>query len=213
MLTVYHLSRSQSERVIWLCEELRIPYDLKRFERDPRTMLAPHDYRELHPMGAAPVIADNGLTLAESAAIVDYIIATHGDGRLTVSCGEPGYVDYLYWFHFVNGTLQPAVGRALTLSRAGVADDSQVGRTTAERLSRALSAVEARLGGSAYLSGDDLSAADIMIVFTLTTMRYFMQFDLKDYHNILAYLQRIAARPAYRSAMEKGDPGMKLLLT
>ena len=213
MLTIHHLGKSQSERIIWLCEELCIPYHLKRYDRDARTMLAPEDYKALHPIGAAPVITDRGVVLAESAAIVEYIIAIYGNGHLTLSPAEPEYADYIYWFHFVNGTLQPAIGRALALSRAGVAGDSQVVRATAGRLTRALGTVEARLAEAPYLSGSKLSAADIMIVFTLTTMRYFMSFDLSGYLNILAYLERISARPAYRCAMEKGDPGMKLLLT
>ena len=212
MLTIHHLGKSQSERIVWLCEELGIPYDLKRYDRDTRTMLAPTDYKALHPLGAAPIIVDGDVVLAESAAIVDYIIARHGDGRLAVRPDEAGYADFLYWFHFVNGTLQPALGRSMLLTRAAVADDNPVVIATTARIRLALGSIEQRLGSSAFLAGETLTAADIMMVFTLTTMRYFVPFDLTPYPAILAYLRRIGERPAYRAAMEKGDPDMVLLL-
>lgn len=213
MLTVHHLGKSQSERIVWLCEELAIPYDLKVYDRDSVTMLAPADYKALHPLGAAPVITDGTVVLAESAAIVDYILATRGNGRLSVAPGEAGYADFLYWFHFVNGTLQPAFGRSMVLTRAGVASDSPVATAMSARLRLALDRVEHQLALSLYLAGDELTAADIMMVFTLTTMRYFTPYDLAPFPAILAYLQRIAGRPAYRAAMAKGDPDMTLLLT
>ena len=213
MLTVHHLGKSQSERIVWLCEELGIAYELKRYDRDSRTMLAPPDYKALQPLGAAPVITDGELLLAESGAIVDYILARHGDGRLAIGADEPAYADYLYWLHFVNGTLQPSLGRTMILTRGGVASDSPIMQAMAERLARAMGHVEDRLGDARHLAGDAFTAADIMMVFTLTTMRYFIPLDLAPYPAILAYLQRIAARPAYRGAMAKGDPGMALLLT
>lgn len=213
MLTVHHLGKSQSERIVWLCEELAVPYTLERYDRDARTMLAPPDYKALHPLGAAPVITDGDVVLAESGAIMDYLLATYGGGRLAVARAEPGFADYLYWFHFVNGTLQPSLGGNMMLSWAGVPDDNPVSHVVAARRERAIGAVEARLGEVPYLAGEALSAADIMIVFTLTTMRYFLPLDLAGYPNILDYLQRIAQRPAYRAAMAKGDPGMALLLT
>jgi glutathione S-transferase len=213
VLTVHHLGKSQSELIVWLCEELTIPYDLKIYDRDSVTMLAPAQYKALHPLGAAPIITDGEIALAESAAIVDYIIATHGGGRLSVTPGEAGYADFLYWFHFVNGTLQPAFGRNMVLKRGGVASDSPVMIAMSDRLRLALGMVEQRLARNAYLAGEALTAADIMMVFTLTTMRYFTPYDLTDYPAILAYLQRISEREAYRAAMAKGDPDMPLLLT
>lgn len=213
MLTVHHLGKSQSERIVWLCEELGMPYELKCYARDSKTMLAPPEYKALHPIEAAPVITDGDVVLAESAAIVEFILTRHGAGGLSVASDEPNYPDYLYWFHFVNGTLQPALSRGMFLRFAGLAADHPMVATFAARRHLALSAVEQRLGETAYLAGDALTAADIMIVFTLTTMRYFAPFDLGSYPNILAYLQRISQRPAYQSAMAKGDPGMELLLT
>ena len=212
MLTIHHLGKSQSERIVWLCEELAIPYDLRRYDRDTRTMLAPTDYKALHALGAAPVITDGDVVLAESAAIIEYIIARHGGGRLAVRPDEPGYADYLYWFHFVNGTLQPVFGRRMLLTRAAVAEDNPMKVATTARTGLALGSIEQRLANTPFLAGNALTAADIMMGFTLTTMRYFSPFDLRPYPAILAYLQRIAERPAYRAAMAKGDPDMALLL-
>jgi len=212
MLTVHHLGKSQSERIVWLCEELGIPYELKKYDRDPVTMLSPPALRALHPIGSAPVITDGDLVLAESGAIMDYIIARHGGGRLALAPGHPDYARYLYWLHFANGTLQPSMGRNMYIRRLNPPADNPVAAAAKERLERALGMLEARLGETTYLAGTEFTAADIMMVFTLTTMRYFMPVDFAPYPNIRAYLARIAARPAYRRAMEKGDPGMKLLL-
>lgn len=212
MLTVHHLGKSQSERVVWLCEELGIPYDLRRYDRDPATNLAPAEYRALHPLGAAPVIADGGLVLAESGAVIEYVIAKHGGGRLALPPDHPDFAAYLYWFHFANGTLQPVMGRKSLLRRAGTPEDHPASLFVQERLGRALGSVEARLGEAEHFAGREFTAADIMAVFTLTTMRHFAPVDLAPYPNIRAYLRRVAARDAYRRAMEKGDPGMALLL-
>jgi glutathione S-transferase len=213
VLTVHHLGKSQSERIVWLCEELAIDYELKRYDRDPGTMMAPPEYKALHPLGAAPVITDGDLVLAESGAIMEYIIARHGGGRLALAAEAPAYADYLYWFHFVNGTLQPSFGSQIILRWSGVADDSLSMRVMSQRLETAVSMVDVRLGQTPHLAGEQFSAADIMMVFTLTTMRYFAPFDLGPYQAILAYLQRVADRPAYRRAMAKADPDMPLLLT
>lgn len=116
MLTVHHLGKSQSERIIWLCEELDVPYELKRYERDPATILAPPEYKALHPVGAAPVITDGALVLAESGAVIEYVIAKHGSGRLALGPDHPDFAQYLYWFHFANGSLQPVMGRNMVLA-------------------------------------------------------------------------------------------------
>jgi glutathione S-transferase len=212
MLTVHHLGKSQSERIVWLCEELEIPYELKRYTRDAVTMLAPADYKALHPIGAAPVITDGDLVLAESGAIVDYIMAKYGKGRLTVAPSDSGFAQFLYWFHFANGTLQAAMGRLMILNRLKLPDDNPVLAAMKARVDRAFDLVEARAREADYLAGP-FTTADIMIGFSLTTMRYFQPYDLARCPNIVKYLARIAARPAYRRAMDKGDPGMALLLT
>lgn len=212
MLVVHHLGRSQSERIVWLCEELAIPYELRRYERDAATRLAPPEYKALHPIGTAPVITDGELVLGESGAIIEYVIAKHGGGRLARAPGHPEYADYLYWFHFANGSFQALLHRTLIARRLEPPPGHRVLRDLQARLDRALQFIDARLGAAAYLAGGELTAADIMMVFSLTTMRSFSAYDLKPYPRIVDYLQRIGARTAYRRAMAKGDPGMTPLL-
>jgi glutathione S-transferase len=213
MLTVHHLGKSQSERIVWLCEELGIPYTLQHHVRDPVTGFSPPELRALTPMGAAPVIQDGDLTLPETMAVIEYILTTYRDGGLVVRPDQPGWRDYLYWLHFANGSLQPVMGRNAILRRAKLPDDAPLVVNTKERLHRAFSHVDNRLAASAFLGADRLTVADIVAVFSLTTMRYFMPVDLSPYPNIRAYLQRIGALEGYRRAMAKSDPGMELLLT
>ena len=212
MLTVHHLGKSQSERIVWLCEELGLAYELKHYVRDPVTNLAPPDLVALHPLGTAPVISDGELLLAESGAIVEYIIAKHGNGRLMPKPDHPDYADFLFWWHYANGNLQPNMGRNMIIRRLDVPADNPIAARLGQRLASAFALIEKRLGEVPFLAGEDFSAADIMTVFSLTTMRYFMPFDIGPYPAILAYLQRIAGREAYQRATRKGDPGMPLLL-
>jgi glutathione S-transferase len=123
MLKIHHLGHSQSERIIWLCEELGLPYKLERYERDAVTRLSPPELQALHPLAAAPLIEDGDLMLAESAAIVEYIYVKHGKGRLRLDSEHPDYASYLYWFHFSNGNLQPVMGRLMMVSRAGLPNE------------------------------------------------------------------------------------------
>ena len=213
MLIVHHLGKSQSERIPWLCEELNIPYELKLYARDSVTMLAPPEYKALHPIGAAPVINDGDITLAESGAIMEYILARYGNGRLAPPPNHPDFAPYLYWFHFANGTLQPSMGRNMILRRLNLPADNPVLLAMKERLECVVNLVEDRLGKAAHFAGAEFTAADIIMVFSLTTMRYFLPLDLSPYPNILAYLARISQRPAHQMAMQKSDPGMALLLT
>ena len=213
MLTVHHLGKSQSERIVWLCEELDIPYDLKVYDRDPVTRLAPPEYKALHPIGAAPVIADGDLVLAESGAIIEYITARYGNGRLVLKPDHPDYPNFVYWFHFANGTLQPAAGRNMILGRLDLAPDNPMLRAMKARMDLALGQVQARLAKTDYFAGSEFTTADVMIVFTLTTMRLFLPFGLAPYPAILGYLQRIGRREAYQRAMHKSDPDLKPLLT
>jgi glutathione S-transferase len=213
MLTVHHLGKSQSERIVWLCEELDIPYELKCYTRDAKTMLAPADYKALHYIGSAPVITDGALVLAESGAVVEYIIAKYGNGGLTLRAGDPNFAQFLYWFHFANGTLQASLGRLMILNRLKLAEDNPILVVGKARLDRAFDLIEARAREATYLAGEEFTTADIMMGFSLTTMRYFQPYDLARCPNVVKYLARIGARPAYRRAMEKGDPGMALLLT
>jgi glutathione S-transferase len=208
MITVHHLGVSQSERVVWLCEELEIPYALKRYDRDATTRLAPAEYRALHPMGIAPVISDGDVVLAESGAILEYLIARYGGGRLSVGSDQANFPDYLFWFHFANGTLMPSEMGSLIANFLGLKEGNPIIGMLKARSERAFLLVEKRLEGAAYFAGKDFTAADIMMLFPLTTMRAFVQKDLTAFPNIKAYLKRVGARPAYQRAMQKGDPGM-----
>lgn len=210
MITVHHLGISQSDRIVWLCEELDLPYELKRYDRDPATGLAPAEYRALTPFGTAPVIADDDLMLGESGAIVEYLIEVHGGGRLALHAGEPGFADYLFWFHFANGSLSPAVLVDMIAQMAG--GDNPVLTALRSRVDRAYAQIEARLGETEYLAGEAFTAADLISVFPLTTMRLYAARDLAPFPNIRAWLQRIAARPAFQRAMAKADPGFEVPL-
>src|SRR6188508_3389433 len=153
MLTVHHLGKSQSERIVWLCEELGIPYELKRYARDSVTRLAPPEYKALHPIGSAPVITDGDLVMAESGAIIEYIVAKYGKGRLVLPPNHPDYAQFVYWFHFANGTLQPATGRCMILGRLDLAPDNPMLRAMKGRMDLALGQVQARLAKADYFAG------------------------------------------------------------
>jgi glutathione S-transferase len=212
-ITVHHLGVSQSERVVWVCEELGIDYRLVTYARDPETRMAPADYKALHPMGTAPVLSDGDVVLGESGAIVEYIVAKYGGGRLAAAPDAANFADYLFWFHFANGSLVSTEMLNMVTAFIGAPADHPAMAMVRDRSERAWRLVEQRLGEAPYFAGEAFTAADVMMVFALTTMRVFIPRDLSGLPNILAYLQRIAARPAYQSAMAKGDPGMSLLLT
>ena len=145
MLVVHHLGVSQSERIVWLCEELGLEYELRHYVRDAKTILAPPELRAVHPMGAAPVIEEDGIVLAESAAIVEYILARHGHGHLAPTVQDrAAFATYLYWFHFANGNLQPVMGRSMVLRRLDLPADNAVLQGQQGRLARAWGMVEAR---------------------------------------------------------------------
>ncbi len=211
MIVVHHLGISQSDRIVWLCEELGLDYELVRHERDPVTRLAPASYRALHPTGTAPVITDGDLTLGESAAIIEYLARRYAGGALFVAPDRDNFADFLYWFHFANGSMMPAAMIPLIAMMAGGDAASATGLTA--RLDRNYAMLEDRLGNVDWLAGAEFTAADIMIAFPLTTMRLFAPRDLTAYPNILAYLSRLAERPAFQRAMKKADPDLAIPLS
>ena len=214
MLVVHHLSISQSERNVWLCEELEIPYQLIRYDRDPQTRLAPDEYKAFHPFGTAPVIVDNGVVLAESGAIIDYIISKYGDDRLTVKANSLNFAEYLFWYHFSNGSIMPAMSIDLVVKWMGDEnrDVHPAIKSLRQRVDRVFDLVEKRLSNTKYFAGNEITAANIMMLFPLTTMRVFTPLDLTPYPNIRAYLKRIGACPVYQRAMKKGDQDFTPLL-
>jgi glutathione S-transferase len=211
MLTVHHLGVSQSERIVWLCEELEIPYELKVYERDPVTRMAPPEYKALHPVGTAPIITDGDVVLPESGAIMEYIIGKYGDGRLAVGPEAANFADYLFWFHFANASMMPRQMRMMGAQAGG--EETPMQRFMRQRAEQSWDLVEERLGDAPYFAGDEFTAADIIMGFVLTTMRAFAKRDLAAYPDIRAYLQRIGERPAYQRAMAKGDPKMTPMLS
>jgi glutathione S-transferase len=213
MITIHHLGISQSERIIWLCEELGVPYALKRYDRDPTTRMAPAAYKALHPMGIAPVINDGETVLAESGAIVEYIIAKYGDGRLALTTEDPNFAEYLFWLQFANATMMPALMAGLIGQMAGLDLEGPLAKGLFGRSTLGYRMIEDRLAANAYFAGQAFTAADIMMLFPLTTMRAFAPADFGNFPSLLAYLQRIGQRPAYQRAMAKGDPGFTPMLS
>jgi glutathione S-transferase len=205
------LGLSQSERIVWLCEELELDYQLKRYERRTDNRLAPDDYKALHPMGIAPVITDGDLVLGESGAICEYICAHHGGGRLAPAPDDQDFADHLFWFHWSNGTFMTTLMMQLVMAMGGEGNPAAV--FVADRGKRGWSMVEARLGETPFFGGASLTTDDIMMVYCLTTSRAFRGASIDDYDNLKAYLRRIGERPAYRRAMAKAEPGMTPMLT
>ena len=205
MLTVHHLGISQSDRIVWLCEELEIPYKFVRYERTAIN-LTPPAYRALHPGGTAPVITDGGVTLAESGAIIEYIIARYGQGRLSVGPDSPDFADYLYWLHYANGSFMGAGLVTFCLGVLNIVPANETVRDINTRYARGFGMAEQRLGAAPWFAGAQFTAADIIMLFPLTTMRLFTPFDLAAFPNIRAYLQRIGARPALQRMIAKVAP-------
>ncbi|KAJ5456679.1 glutathione S-transferase [Penicillium desertorum] len=212
-LTIHHLRRSVSERVVWLCEELDIPYNLKSYDRELPDLAAPEEYRKLHWAGTAPIIEDGGMVLAETSAVFEYILTKYANGRLSLPPTHPQYGDYLFWLHRANGTTQPGL-ITLMFSRLSGNSKEDIGtRVTQRRVDENFEAMDARLAKFPYLAGDEFTAADCMSVFSLTTLRLFNPYSLEPYPNIVKYLERISQRAAYKRALAKGDPGLEPVIS
>jgi len=205
MLTVHHLRISQSERIVWLCEELGLDYEVKLYNRREDNRLAPDEYKALHPMGIAPVIQDGNLILGESGAICEYIDRKYGGAKLSPGPDSPDFAGHLFWFHFSNATFMTNGMMALAAQAAGA---TELPAFVADRGAKGWQLAEARLGEAPFFGGRELTLADIMMGFNLTTSRLFGGASLEPFPNIAAYLQRIGQRPAYQRAMAKAEPGM-----
>lgn len=208
MLTIHHLGISQSDRVIWLCEELGLDYVLQKYDREPTTGAAPAAYKALTPFGTAPVITHDDLVLGESGAIIEYIIHRLGGGRLALAPSDEAYPDYLFWLHFANSSLMSALMVEMIIPAIEPANPD-IAQALRGRGDRAFDLVEQRLSRSPYFAGDEFTAADIIMAFPLTTMRLFVPREISAYANLKAYLAKIARRPAFKRALEVGDPGFK----
>ena len=205
MITIYHLETSRSERIVWLMEELGLEYKLEIFPREV-TGAAPSPLKTIHALGKAPVIRDGDTVLAESGAIVEYIVNRHGGGRLAPRLDVPAYARYLYWLHFAEGSFMSLMLIALTLSRVPEAAGNPVTARVDTRMKQMFTFVDAELGSGQWFAGDEFTAADVMMAFPFTTMRHFLDVDMAPYANLLAYVQRIETRPAYQKAMTLAGP-------
>jgi glutathione S-transferase len=217
MLIVHHLENSRSQRVLWLLEELGVPYEVQRYERDKKTMLAPLALKLVHPLGKSPVITDDGRTVAESGAIVEYIVDRYGKGRMVPPAGTPERLRYTYWLHYAEGSLMPLLVMKLVLGRVPQAVPGLV-RPIARRIVKGiedlylgpnlrlqLDYVESELGKNEWLAGKELTAADVQMSFPIDAAAARGDSD-KPRPNLKAFLERVHARPAYKRALEKGGP-------
>jgi len=203
MIKVHHLNNSRSQRILWLLEELGLDYEVVKYQRDPVTRLAPPELKAVHPLGKSPVISDGDLVVAESGAIIEYLVRTHGGGRLAPPAGSPAALKYLQWMHFAEGSAMLPILLALYVGRLGAAGAPLQPRIASE-LANHLGYMNAELGGSDFFLGNELSAADIQLSFVVEAAG--ARGLLADYPNLERFAERIQARPAYRRAVDRGGP-------
>jgi glutathione S-transferase len=201
MIVVHHLNDSRSQRILWLLEELGLPYEIERYQRDAKTRLAPPELKAVHPLGKSPVITDDGRTISESGAIVDYLIRRYGKGRLQPDPKTPAYDDYVQWLHYAEGSAMLPLLLHLYVSRLGDAGAPLRPRIDSE-LANHLGYLDSSLEGKQYLMGAEFTAADVQISFVAELAQAFGK--LAPYKNLEAWIQRLHVRPAYRRALEKG---------
>jgi glutathione S-transferase len=218
MITVHHLNNSRSQRVLWLLEELGVEYRIEAHERDPATLRAPALVRGVHPLGKLPVIVDGDLTLAESGAIVEYLVERHGGGRLAPAPGDPARLRYLYWMHYAEGSIMPPLllrlvfdqietgpmpflARPVVRALAHAVKDKFIG----PEIERNLDFAEAELGRTPWFAGDEMTAADIMMSFPVQVAAAKGGIDARR-PRLAAWLALIEARPAFRRSIARGGP-------
>ncbi|MBD2526513.1 glutathione S-transferase family protein [Nostoc sp. FACHB-133] len=202
MIVVHHLNNSRSQRVLWLLEELGIDYEIKFYERDQKTMLAPASLREVHPLGKSPVITDAGNTVAESGAIIEYIVERYGNGQLIPPSGTPERLRYTYWLHYAEGSAMPPLVMNLVFNRFGVGDSVNEG-FIAPQIKLHFDYIEGELRKSTWFVGEEFTAADIQMSFPLEIVA--MEAELiSSRPKIQQFIERIHARPAYKRALERG---------
>ncbi|MBD2448771.1 glutathione S-transferase [Nostoc sp. FACHB-152] len=203
MIVVHHLNNSRSQRVLWLLEELGIEYEIKFYERDQKTMLAPTSLREVHPLGKSPVITDAGETIAESGAIIEYIVERYGNGRLIPPLGTQERLRYRYWLHYAEGSAMLPLVMNTVLNLFGIGDNSVNDAFIAPQIKLHFDYIENELGKSTWFVGEEFTAADIQMSFPLEIVA--MQPELINSRpKIKQFIERIHARPAYKRALERG---------
>ena len=216
MLTVHHLNNSRSQRILWLMEELGLDYEIKRYERDKTTMRAPASLRTVHPLGKSPVITEGDVTVAESGAIIEYLIERHGNGRLVPAVGTPDRLRYTYWLHFAEGTAMPPLVMKLVFNRIETGPMPFFIRPIAKKISatvkntfinpelaQQLNYMETEIAKTGWFAGPEFSAADIQMSFPLEAAA--SRGGLNASHpKLMDFLKRIHARPAYQRALKRG---------
>ena len=218
MLLVHHLNNSRSQRVLWLLEELDVPYQICHHQRDPKTMLAPPSLLAVHPLGKSPVLVDGDTTVAETGAIVEYILDTYGQGRMRPAPGTTAFLRHRYWLHFAEGSAMPPLLMKLVFDTVQAApmpffvkpitkaiSNKVLAMLVWPNLKRQFDFIEAELARSTWLAGDDLSGADIMMSFPLEAARQRAGLDA-SHPRMIAFIDRVHARPAYQRALDKGGP-------
>jgi glutathione S-transferase len=218
MIVVHHLENSRSQRVLWLLEELAVPYEVKRYSRDPQTMLAPPELLAVHPLGKSPVIVDDGVTVAESGAIIEYVVDKYGAGRLIPAAGTADRLRYTYWMHYAEGSAMPPLLLKLVFSRvasgpapwpisviarriAATVDNAFI----APNLKRHLDFMDAELATRTWFAGNEFTAADVQMSFPVEVAAARAGLDASR-PQLFGYLQRIRARDAYQRALQRGGP-------
>ncbi len=202
MIVVHHLNDSRSQRILWLMEELGLPYEIEHYKR-LETRLAPPELKAVHPVGKAPVITDNGKTIYESAAIIDYVIRRHGGGRLQPDPATPAYDDYMMWLHYAEGSAMLPLLLHLYVSRLGEGGVPLHARIESETANH-LGYIDGHLKGRSFLVGDTLSGADIQMSFVAEIAEVYGKRAALP--NLDAWIRRLHARPAWQKALEKGGP-------
>ncbi|MGY8809539.1 MAG: glutathione S-transferase [Pseudomonadales bacterium] len=216
MIVVHHLNNSRSQRILWLLEELGLEYEVKRYERDPKTMLAPPELKAIHPLGKSPVITDGELTLAESGAIIEYLVDKYGQGRLAPAAGSVERLRFTYWLHYAEGSAMSPLLLKLVFNKVesspmpffvkpfakGIARKVK-GSFVEPQIVQHLDYLNGELAATGWFAGDEFSAADVQMSFPLEAAAARGGLDGK-WPNLMAFLQRIHERPAYKKALERG---------
>ncbi len=218
MLTLHHLENSRSQRIVWLLEELEVDYELKLYKRDASTSLAPYELLDIHPLGKAPVITDGDQTIAESGAIIEYLVDRFDDGSLRPAAGTPEFLAYRYWLHYAEGTFMPLMIVALIMHRIETAPVpffvKPIAKGFAEKVrenyldanvTRNLDFMEQQLQQTTWFLGEELSAADVQMSFAVEAAAA-RSASAAKYPALAGFLERMRARPAYQRALEKGGP-------
>jgi glutathione S-transferase len=205
MLEVHHLNNSRSQRVLWLLEELELPYELVAYQRDAQTNLAPESLKKIHPLGKSPVLRDGSQVVNESGAILEYVVRRYGKGRLAPAESSPDWPRYVQFLHYAEGSAMLPLMLKLYVSRLGDAGAPLAPRITSE-IENHFGYLEGELAGSDFFVGNDLTAADINLTFAIQAVK--LLHGLAKFPRLAAFLERVQARPAYRRALQRGGPSI-----